>query len=218
VPRLTLTPPPAVSDELVVKLDGERQPNATLGVPLPIDPGHHVVEASNGPASFRREIDLKERQAETIRIELSGGSADTPSTPATPDTTPTKPREGGPSRVPGIIVLGAGAALAGTALVFAIIHNGEANDLDTNKKKYCTLPNGACPESAKAILNPMQDDSDRHLKMAIGFGIAGGAVLLAGVYLFVFPPGGGTTDKKTTAIHDLRLVPGPGGASLVGRF
>jgi hypothetical protein len=230
VPRLTLTPPArGISDDLVVKLDGEKQPNAALGVPLPVDPGHHAVEATSGTSTFKREIDLRDRQSETIAIDFGGGKPKdgvaTPGDHPPKDTAPPA-EESAPNRIPGFVVLGVGGVLGVTALAFAAVHNGNATDLKNQKTSAgCTItnPNGGdpvCPPNidpkVQQDLNSLQDKSKRNANIAIGFGIASGVALAVGAYLVIWPPGGGGSAKKTAA--EARLVPTLGGAALLGRF
>jgi hypothetical protein len=56
VPRLTVSLTPGAPGETTVTLDGAELPAAKLGIPIPLDPGPHVVVASApGRAPGRRE-------------------------------------------------------------------------------------------------------------------------------------------------------------------
>ncbi len=213
VPRLTLSAPKPTAD-LVVKVDGESQLNATLGVALPVDPGRHTIEAGSNGASFKKVVELREGQAETVLIEFAL-AAGTPPPPRAPDAPPSAPEPdqttAPPNRTPAYIVLGVGGVLGVTSLAFLLLHNQAAGDLDKQKTIDCTLPEGRCPESARARLDPLQSASKRDEVLAIGFGAATAVALGVGAYLVLSPPG---VAKSTR----MRIVPAASGVAVVGKF
>lgn len=78
VPRLTVQLVPAVPDA-VVTLDGTGLGPSVLGVPIPVDPGEHAIEAtSTGRLPVRRTIAIRERDTTVVELELSEPPAPPP--------------------------------------------------------------------------------------------------------------------------------------------
>jgi hypothetical protein len=53
-----------------VTIDGADLPAEVLGHPRKLDPGHHVVEAEVGTARGQKEIDIAEKDAKELTIDL----------------------------------------------------------------------------------------------------------------------------------------------------
>ncbi|WP_437908556.1 hypothetical protein WME95_12225 [Sorangium sp. So ce327] len=87
VPRLALSLPPGAPAGTVVRRDGLVLGEAALGIPLPVDPGEHVlsIEAPGGPARERR-ITIAEGETRKLTLELNGTPA--PGAPAPPTAAP----------------------------------------------------------------------------------------------------------------------------------
>ncbi len=223
VPRLTITPPPSPPADLVVKLDGAAQPPGALGVALPVDPGMHKVEATGGGSSFSKELGLRDGEAQSVAIELAPAPGGHGPAPLGDDHILPAPVDE-PNRVPGYIALGVGGAFALTSIVFLLLHNQASSDLTTQKGLVCTLRGGACPESARATLDPLQSSSQRDAGLGIGFGVAAAVAVGIGVYLELKPPRktpAGEAPKNEapkTTTPSARLVPAPGGVMVVGSF
>jgi hypothetical protein len=62
VPHLTLELPDDAPPETVVRFDGTRFERPALGLPLPVDPGSHVIE-----------VEVPGRPAKTLSVELGEG-------------------------------------------------------------------------------------------------------------------------------------------------
>lgn len=71
--RLTVSvTAPAPTPDIQLKIDDEPVPSAAWGAPLEFDAGEHTVTAvAPGCAAFEQRIDLKEGEAETMRVELA---------------------------------------------------------------------------------------------------------------------------------------------------
>jgi hypothetical protein len=128
--RLTITAPERVSG-LVVSLDGEPIPEASLGLALPTDAGAHTIEAS-APGH--------EPWSRTLTLPKTGGSetVSVPALAAVPrrDDATSRPlpraTEGGPSGVliGGVVVAGFGAAALGVAGALVGVASGRYSDAD----------------------------------------------------------------------------------------
>lgn len=76
IPSATISVDGANGPDLKVAIDGEALMAIFLGVSTPINPGHHVVEASApGMRSAHVEIDIRERRSEFITLVLRANEA-----------------------------------------------------------------------------------------------------------------------------------------------
>jgi serine/threonine-protein kinase len=85
--RLTITAPPDAPEDLQVKRDGAPVGRAQWGIPVPVDPGKHTVEAvARGRRPFARTVELTTPGAsETVAIpRLPAGRVATPAAPPPP--------------------------------------------------------------------------------------------------------------------------------------
>lgn len=128
IPRLTLKPPPNTTEVL---LDGVPLGLASLGIPLPVDPGEHVAVARVGKGESRRAFSIAASQQLTVELPppaLAASSAppaassappaaSAPPTSASPSTTEPPPAEAPAprGRSPYVYVAG-GVGLAGLAV------------------------------------------------------------------------------------------------------
>ncbi|WP_437729688.1 hypothetical protein [Sorangium sp. So ce1335] len=114
--RLTITAPADAPADLQVKRDGAVVGRAQWGIPVPVDPGKHTIEASAaGRAPFAKTVELtRAGAAEAVAIPpLAAGAparaAAPPASGAAPATGGAAPPASGPARPAG------GAALAPVA-------------------------------------------------------------------------------------------------------
>ena len=170
VPRLTLKGPLPQPPSFVVRLDGAIVNDAALGVPLPVDPGRHRVEASaGGHLPITRELEISEKQAITLPLELDKSAA----TSEVGAADSTGPSDGSGQRTAGWITFGGGVALGVASIVFAIEHNKIVGDVQND------CPNNKCPSSTT-----LTADNARHgganTDAGLAVGLAVGAVAAAG--------------------------------------
>jgi tetratricopeptide (TPR) repeat protein len=70
LPKLTIRAPTAPPDAHVTR-DGIVVPVGAFGAPIPVDPGHHVIEATaSGRISFHREIDIATGATTSVVVTL----------------------------------------------------------------------------------------------------------------------------------------------------
>jgi hypothetical protein len=137
VPRLTLIvdrPPP----DLAVSVDGEKVSPATFGVALPIDPGRHMIEATAmGRRKFRKDVELHKAESERVAIVLPVEGEGERATA----TTPGEARSGSGQQTLGMIAVGGGVVLAGTAGAFVLLQRSAASSFTD------LCPGGQCKAS-----------------------------------------------------------------------
>jgi hypothetical protein len=233
VPRVTISVTPAPKD-LSVTLDGEKLPSASLGIALPVDPGPHHVEAfAPGYATAKREVQLKEAEQQRVALELtaeSGGAApvahpdDAPEvklaleqpppqvTPVAKDQPPPEETSSGSARRTwGFVVLGAGAAMAVTSVVFWRVHESKVSDIDALNARCRS--SGTCGPADTRQGQDLQDKSNSSQTLGTVFAIGAGAAVVAGAVMVLWPT------RKATALHVTPAFgPSVAGLSFDGSF
>ncbi len=212
---------------LSVEKDGVAIPAAILDQAIPADPGASKVKASApGYRTFEVDLALSEGKTTNVTIALS------PAPPAPPASVSASAGSSGAPLAPPPprpiwpwIAGGAGLALVGASVGFAIAQAGTQANIDVNCNQQ---PDGRC-----LVGYPYQAQNDalfRDFGLALGFGIAGAAGVAAGVFGLVRGPArpsaapAGTTGilSRGPLAGSLVVVPhaGPesGGLSIAGAF
>jgi hypothetical protein len=114
VPGITITVKGAAEGEKpALAIDGLDVPDAALGLPRAVNPGHHVLVAKTATAEGREELDVREGEQKQAEITLeSTGATIVPPPRGTPDTV-------GPSRTshsPGLLTW-VGVGLGGAGVI-----------------------------------------------------------------------------------------------------
>jgi hypothetical protein len=217
LPRLTVTLAAEVSTEAEVKRDGVRLGRASLGLPLPVDPGRHVVTVvapGREPREFEATLRARENQTLTLEpgpeIKLAKVEAPPPrwedeKAPAALANVVARPATASSAPVVGWIVTGVGvAALAGAgyAGLQALAARKDAKS--------------ACSEAAPTLCwKDARGPLDRDRRNSLIADVVGGAGLVVtavGLFLVLRGPGESTTTAQVTP------VPGGGLVDLSGRF
>jgi hypothetical protein len=211
-----------------VTLDDQPVPVAALGVKRPVDPGEHVVKATNDgwqPAETKFSVpDAGAAKAGLTMTKLPNGATAVAATGTTPagatvavgattpapagaDTGPSSSGGGSTQRTLGLAAMGVGVVGLGVGAVTGILAIGKHSTLTTE------CPQGYCYSSqAQSDLSSYHSIS---LVSTIGF-IAGGVFAAGGVVLFFTAPHGQSAAPAT----GLRVTPfvGPGSVGAVGTF
>jgi hypothetical protein len=186
-----------------VSVDGAEIPAASLVAPRAIDPGHHVVTASAaGREPETTEIDVAEKEAKEVRLDLSASTALPP--PEAPAEA--KPRAGG---LPMLAWVGFGVGAAGvvTGSVTGLL---AISSFNSAKSKGCV--GNRCPPASYGDLdtaNTMATVS------TVSFVVAGLGVGLGVASIFLVPSG---PSEPGGASVNVRPWFGPGSAGVVGTF
>jgi hypothetical protein len=210
LPRLVVTSA-GVTAGLVVERDGMALGPASLGVPLPVDPGLHLIVASapgRQPRTF--EITAENGQLSSAAVEPGPAPATAPQLPPIPPpaiTLPAAPRRTRPGRVVGYSLVTLGATALGAGAYFGLQALSARREADGACAATGELTR--CRWSAAPAL-----DRDRRWSRAADVAFAAGAVATAaGLYLILRK---GRVEPTLTA--QLQPVPAGGGAQLAGRF
>ena len=128
----------AAKSPLTVFRDEVRVDPAAYGVPLPSDPGRHVLSVRRGPEILeKREVTVSEGQTTAVAFDLVAIEKAAPPPPS--PVTLVAPI--GNQRVIGFAVIGVGAAAlaaAGVLEILALTNKGSANSADSCVNGYCT--------------------------------------------------------------------------------
>jgi hypothetical protein len=193
--------------DAVVTLDGQPVGTAAYGMPMPIDPGSHVLQASApGMAPFRTTFQVAagdpDRKVEVPPLSPLAAEASAPA----PEAHPEQPAAAGgthPTRVAGLIVGGAGVVALGVGAFFGV----RAFSDKSAAEKACGA--NFCTPPGTDATNSMKTD-----EMISTIGVVGGVLAIgAGTYLVL------ATRKAEThgaTARGLAVAVGPKG--VVARF
>ena len=196
---------PAPSAALDVYRDGVKIDPAAYGVPLPSDPGGHVVSVRRGAeALVEKRVVVKEGETSGVALDLVAIEKAAPPPEAVAyDLPPSGLRTGG-------FVIGtvgvAALLVAGGFEIAALVNKSAANATDSCVSKHCTPEGLATVGRAGDFATAGQ-----------WVGIGGLVMTAVGVSLFIASPGRRATPRAAPPVSVSGwLLPGSGGLSLRG--
>jgi hypothetical protein len=210
IPTLEIAVENAAAADVTLTIDGHEAKSAMIGVPLPMDPGEHVVRAVRGGDAAEEHVTLREREPGRVVLRLPARAlapapdASAPEGEKAPIAAAPVGALSSPQRTIGWSVV----ALGGAGVVFGAVTGGLAvakrSDLDD-----AGCRDGVCPAS-------LSGDVDRYGALrtmsTIGF-IAGSASAALGALLVLTAP-----RAKAPAHAALSPWIGAGSAGVRGRF
>lgn len=216
VPALTITLKNLPDgDTPALTVDGIDVPADAVGLPRPVDPGHHVVTVKSKHSQGQAEVDVKEAEQKPVEVALTfvaepeptpqpQGAAQEPEAPPAPATSHS------PTLLTWVGIGIAGAGLA-TGTVTGVLSLGKKSDLQNE------CPNGICGPGQHS---DYQAANTFALVSTIGFAAAGAGAALAVITLVVGHPEPAEAPASTPPESGLLVHPwiGPGSAGLTGTF
>ena len=196
VARIELFLPADAPPGALVRLDEKPVPKALLGVPTPVNPGHHqLVARAPGCEPFRRDVELGEGGRQSVRIVFA-------TAPVVESLGPTPARtDGSPRRSPSLLSIG---LLTGGGISLAV---GTLSGIAAlgHKSKLDERCSPGCPAELSSDLDAYRfDRALSYVTLGVGVVSAG-----AGAYLWWHQsPSGARVGARVF----------PGGAELGGRF
>jgi len=221
----------AVKD-LSVKVDGNPIASVLLGVPQPVDPGEHRIEASaTGFRAQPQTVRLGEGDKATTTLKLEADASAVPA--AVPGAPAPTAQPGAPSptgapvhdtsvsmdttsssngmRIGAYVAFGVGAVGVGVGTVFLLSALGKRSDADA----ICNLANGACPSPRRAEVDALDADAKSASTLSVvGYGV-GGVGIAAGVVMLVLSSKSESSSAARPAVYPWV---GANSAGLAGRF
>ena len=220
------------ASDLTVMVDGQPMPAALIGVPRPIDPGDHEVQAvAAGYRGQPAQVKLLdgERKAVALKLERDPNAAVAapagetapvaaapgalaPVTTEPPPATSSSPNQG--MRIGSYVAFGVGAVGLGLGTYFLIDSRGKRSDADAkNEQCEAQLRCSANDPLAKEV-----DDLDDQARSALTLSIVGFAVggvgIATGTVLFL----ASSPKEGAQAGFTVRPVIGLGAAGVAGTF
>jgi hypothetical protein len=207
IPKLTITRGDGAK-VASVELDGRALGGASVGAPMSVNPGPHVIKASApGREPIQVEMTVAERETKQVELVLppapegaaagglgSGASAG--------DAAPAGPSA---MKVAGFVTAGAGVVGLGISGVFFLMRQGAISDLDDQ----CGPDGTQCPADAQATF----DNGQTYSTVATATFIGGLGALALGTVLILAAP------KSPKRVGLVAGVTGSGAsATLVGHF
>jgi hypothetical protein len=177
---LGMAEPPA---DLTIAVDGTALGAGTLGTPLPLDPGRHVIEAS-APG--------KQSRAVTVSLGASGNTEriDIPNLEdirVAPLASEPRASTGVPRRSIGYVVGAAGIVILGVAAVFDVMALSKDSQSNNREQEHTAA-------DADSIWRDAQHDQTV-AQIALGVGVA---ALGSGVILAFWPPASRAAPRTAT--------------------
>jgi len=194
--RMVIQVPEAVrAPGLLIKRDGVEVGSGEWGVPIPVDPGAHAIEASaTSKKAWRTTVQVEKKASASVTVpaleaapEPKPTTADKPAPDTTkqPDTTkplpaPADPSVGGTQRTVGLVLVGAGVVGVGVGVVFGLGAMGKRDDAKTD----CTPDFAFCNQKGLDAV----DAAKSKATISTIATIAGGALAAGGLALYVLAP------------------------------
>jgi hypothetical protein len=198
----------SAAKDLRIQRDTESLREAQWGVPVPVDPGTHVITASAPGKLPWRTTAVATEDGKTVTIEVPA-LADAPVAEVRPPGPPVTPApEESRSGLGGQRVVALGAAGVGVAgIVVGSIFGLEAFSRHSDSQREC--PGGACTPAGS---NDVQSGKSAGNVATVAFSV-GGIALAGAAALWLLAPGAGST---TGSVHAAPLVARDGAGLAVG--
>ncbi|HEY0477905.1 MAG TPA: hypothetical protein VGD37_10295 [Kofleriaceae bacterium] len=208
VPRLTVSlPPDAVSDGLVVKLDGVELALTALGSEQRVDPGPHRIEAIVNGATQVKAVALERRGSAEITLDVPVKTRPRvrPAAPGVAEEDPGRQR-----RLIGLGTAGGGVALLGIAGIVTLRARGDYHHaLDA----HCSGAKDMCDEIGQAATRSAR----RRANISTGLMVGGLAAVAGGLYLY-FTARGEPAEPTGHALYVAPVIGEGTGVALGGAF
>ncbi len=212
IPKLTITRGKGASAARI-EIDGVTLGQSSVGTPMPVDPGPHLVEATvGGSKGFSETVEVAEGDTKSIEIVIESSDVAPSSGPAPsggPTTEDTGAKRESSSLALPLVVGGIGVASLAASGVFFLMKNDKVSQLDD----ACGPNRDQCPADSQSTY----DDAKRFntfSQVALGVGVVG--VGVAATLLLT------RKSSKAPEKSGLSVTPSApqsqAGMSLVGRF
>ncbi len=201
VPRVTVQRGEG-AESATISIDGVSLGDSVVNVPLPVDPGPHVVEATAlGYLPFKQSFRVVEQQRATILVVLQ-------LKPAVMEPVVPRLRSGSGVLRAGFFVGGLGVASLLTSGAMFYLRHRAINDLD----QACGGGRDACPESSRSTF----DHGKTYTTVGDVTLIAGAVGVALGATLVIVGSHG--AEHESIALAPGAAGANAGGVSVLGRF
>lgn len=202
-----------------VLLNGTEIATATLGTPIPVNPGTHEVVAEFEGGPVRRKVSVAERAHTKLEIAAPAATTDAPGRPpvAPPANSPTHagPADPGPRAVatsPSVlpwVLVGGGIVFAAGGFYSWKVRGDQVDALD----ELCEARD-RCPAEQAGEVDDLESKGKTYTALSfVGWGVGAAAITVGTVMLL-----GSSSKERASAEWAPVVGPGFSGASLRGRF
>jgi PEGA domain len=191
-----------------IELDGVALGASSVGVPVPLDPGPHSINAkAPGAQPFSQTVTIAENEEKSINVELTPEPQPEALPPASAGGQPVEAAKPHPRLIP-YVIGGVGiASLVGSGILFGL-RQGALSDLEDK----CGPARKSCPSSARGEVDNLKLYNTT-AQIALGVGVIGVGTALTLLVL---------QKKQNPANAGFMFTPAApnalAGASLSGRF
>ena len=211
------------SSDVAVSRDGVALDRAQIGVPIPVDPGAHTIEATaSGKKAWKTTVDvsgnaasvsvavptLEDAPVEKPVATVAPPPPPPPTTSVAPPPPPTEPATGNGQRTAGYVVGAVGIVGIGLGTFFALSARSKYKDslqmCSSTDKNLCSADGVSKRDDARSAGN-----------IATIAGGIGAAALVGGVVLVLTAP---SSSSSPTASARVELLPSLGGATIRGAW
>jgi hypothetical protein len=215
LPRLAVTIAPGAPPDTRVMRDGVALAGASLGTPLPVDPGaHEIVASAAGREDRRYPLDAGEGRTDHVTVEPGAPAGRTAPAPPEPPTAGAEPGRGSTLRVAGFVVGGLGVATLAAAVGTGLALPGKQSTVDQHCGAAVHLPADRCDAVGFAAAQ-----SGKTLATAnTATWVAGGIAAAAGFALVVVGFVGKDPAAPVQVGVQVGAAAGGAGAVISGRF
>ena len=209
LPSVTVTLRGAPAAGVNVQMDGATLPSAMIGIPLPVDPGEHVFQASGSAVSDAVKVTVLEAGKQSVVLDLRATALSPPPIPPANDslTVDASQVKASKLRIASYASFGVGAVGLGLGTFFLLKSHGTRNDADALWAD-CHCPNDPAKQ---ALVTSKDDDATRQQTIGVVGLIGGGVGVAAGVTLLVLDL---RNSRKSAAGSALHVTPVFGDRSL----
>jgi hypothetical protein len=202
---LTITTSPAQAASIQIIRDGNAVDSAVLGTPIPLDPGHHTVEAkAPGKRAWSDAFDVTIAPTQvSVKIPDLADDAGAAAPASSRVTLADKRTQATAQRAIGIGVGVVGVLGVTTGTIFGL----RAKSIWADAKMHCTTYPGVCDQAG---VNLGQDAEEASGISTVAF-VIGGAGLIGGAILYFTAP-------KSASGSALSLRASPSTLSIGGQF
>ena len=213
VPRIMIKVPEGADPEIVatITLDGVAFPERKLNQEERVDPGPHLIEFTIGGEKKRKMAPVERGGSSEISLDIPKGTKQPPrkksgTEPGEPDE-PGSARPGRTHRIAGVSLVAGGVVAAGVAAVLTVRARGDYRDaLDM----HCMSSTTMCDDEGLRITA----DARSTANLATAITIAGGAMVVGGIVLYVLAPKAAADEQR--ALYLTPVVGADGGGLVFG--
>lgn len=204
LPKLSIRAPHAIPGQVITR-DGAEVEEASLGIPVPVDPGSHEISAT-APTyrQYRVSVDAVEGQVSVIEIPELEPMEEAKTEPAAIGPAIMQDFENGSASSTrgraGLIVMGGGAVLIGTSIGLRLIAGRDYDHAFASGQ--CDQVSLECTEEGQKIT----EGALLKANIATVAGVAGMGVLAAGLWFYLSRPSTSGQAAQRSA-HMRGLVP-----------